>query len=126
MFSRNTLVNIPLEKSDVEIKSLAMAVEPTQNQRDSVPVFLTPQSIVSFPVASSVVYSTWIVLGKIFPSWGMSGLVLLFIAFLAGTLIYLISATEQMTQKEKIIGIIIAIFNSFFLAASALGLNVAL
>jgi len=89
----------------------------------SVSVFLTPQSLVTFPIASMVVSIVWKVLANVFPAWGGSKVTLLVIALVVGTLIYLISSGGKGTVRERAIGIFIAIFNSFFLAATAMGID---
>jgi hypothetical protein len=66
----------------------------------------------------------WKVLGVVFPRWGTTKLLLLGISFVVGVLIYWISQTDHMTAKEKGISAGIAFFNCFFLAASALGIDV--
>jgi len=90
--------------------------------KGSVHVFTTTQSIVTFPIASSAIMVMWKVLGKVFPTWGASHYTLFGIGLLAGFLIYLIGINAQMSRKDKIIAFGIALINSFFLMASALGI----
>jgi hypothetical protein len=88
-------------------------------------VYLTPQSIVAFPVAASVVTVVWKVLAAVFPGWGSSRLTLLLIALLVGALLFVISERKGHTIRERLVAVAIAILNSFFLAASALGIDAA-
>ena len=87
-------------------------------------VFLTPQSLVTFPVASAVVAVVWKVLGSVFPGWGETRITLLVVAALVGALIYMISETTRQTPKDRVVAVAIAVLNTFFLAASALGIDV--
>lgn len=95
----------------------------TSPQPTSQGVFVTRESLLAFPVASGVVIVIWKVLQKVFPAWGASLLIPLAVAFLVGLFVYWISITEQTPPKEKKIALIVAIINSFFLAASALGIQ---
>jgi hypothetical protein len=96
----------------------------TDTPAGSTGIFLTPQSLVAFPVASAVVTVVWKVLSGVFPAWGPSRITLLVVAGLVGALIYTISETARHTPKDRIISVAIAVLNSFFLAASALGIDV--
>jgi hypothetical protein len=89
----------------------------------SIGVFLTPQSFVTFPVASVVVSVAWKVLASIFPAWGTSRITLLVIALIVGALLYALSTSAKTTLRERFIAAGVALFNSFFLAASALGIE---
>lgn len=92
-----------------------------QRNTETVPVFITSQSITSFPVASSVVMIIWQAIGEIFP-WGRSHYVLMVIAFGIGILLYFIGMSEKMSTKQKRISFFISLVNSFFLMASAMGI----
>lgn len=98
---------------------------PTPPAKESIGVFLTPQSLLTFPVASGAVILIWRVLSAVFPSLGPSKLVPLVTAFLVGTFIYYISLPENASTRVRITGAGIGIINSFFLAASALGVDIA-
>jgi hypothetical protein len=86
-------------------------------------VFVTPQSLVTFPVASAAVTIIWKVLGQISTGVGTSALAALVISFVIGLFIYFAGLNQQATSQEKVVQFGIAILNSFWLAASALGLN---
>ena len=63
------------------------------------------------------------VLGIVFPNFVDNEGSLLIISLIIGIIIYYISINETMNIKDKIISFFLAIINSFFLAASALGLQ---
>lgn len=94
-----------------------------QEASSGVGVFITAQSLLTFPVASSAVAVINQVLRSVFSALGNNNLLTLIIAFVIGLIIYLISINNEMNVREKIIGFVLAIINSFFLAASALGLQ---
>jgi hypothetical protein len=89
-------------------------------------VFLTPQSIVTFPVASVVVSVLWKLASAFWPIAGKSPWVPLIIAIVIGTIIFAISlsdnATKPQTGRQWFVAIGLGTVNSLFLAASALGL----
>jgi hypothetical protein len=87
--------------------------------------FITPQTLVTFPGASTVVTVVWKLLGTAIPSWHDVKLVLFVIALIVGMLIYLLSDDKGNDVKSKVSSFIIALLNSFMLAAAALGIDVA-
>jgi hypothetical protein len=97
--------------------------EAGEDASNGVGVFITAQSILTFPVASSVVTVINQVLTTVLPGLTGNNLFTLIIAFIIGIIIYLISIDDKMSLREKTIGFVLAIINSFFLAASALGLQ---
>lgn len=86
-------------------------------------VFVTTQSIMSFPVATAIVTTISKVLGMVFPNYANSEKIVLLISIIIGIIIYCISLNKDMNTKDKIIALSLAIINSFFLAASALGIE---
>lgn len=110
-------VSLPRPAADRAITPAAAAGD------ESIGVFITAQSLVTFPVASTVVTVVSQVLQAVFPAMKGSTLVPLILAFVVGLLVYGISITKQMTTREKLIGLVIAVINSFFLAAGALGIS---
>jgi len=89
-----------------------------------VPVFITPQSLASFPVASAVVTTLWALAAKMFP-WGASTSVLLVLSLVVGGIIFAISVSSPSSQpkdfKAWLVAGAIAVINSLLLAAAALG-----
>lgn len=89
-------------------------------------VFITPQSIVTFPVASSIVSGVHILLGKIFPEHCGTNISLIIIALFVGLFIWSINISDpnaKNTPRDLYISFIIAILNSCFLAMTALGIK---
>ncbi|MEQ1751534.1 MAG: hypothetical protein ABL974_19075, partial [Prosthecobacter sp.] len=72
---------------------------------------------------SALVTVVYKVLGSVFPTWGTEKYVALIIALIVGLLIYLQSAPTGTTLREKIVGFLFAVLNSFTLAAAALGID---
>jgi ABC-type antimicrobial peptide transport system permease subunit len=107
----------------VSLPRAAPGVTPAAAADESVGVFISAQSIVTFPVASTVVTVVSQVLQAVFPALKGSNLVPLVLALVVGLLVYAISITKQMTTREKLIGLAIAVINCFFLAAGALGIS---
>lgn len=103
------------------------AVNVTPGDEGSVGVFTTAQSVVTFPVASSLVILIWKVLASVIDKpWIKNEAIALALALIIGMLIYAMSIVKGESMRDKIIGFVIAIFNSFTLAATALGINTAI
>jgi hypothetical protein len=114
--------------SDARVEVTATPLSPPGGgpaPKDTIGVFLTPQSLVTFPVASATLVGMWKVLIAVFPGWGPSKLVPFVGAFVLGMFIYYISLPENPPGRLKIVGAGVAVLNSFFLAASALGIQTA-
>lgn len=86
-------------------------------------VFITAQSLTTFPVASTLVTIVWKVLGKVNASLSNEALVPLIVALFIGLAIYGLSADKGNTGKERLVSFFIAILNSFMLTAAALGID---
>lgn len=93
------------------------------DEPDRLGVFTSPQSLTTFAGASAVVSVVWGVLGSVFPDWGGSKAALLGVVLLVGALIYLISEPPGGTWRDRLVGLGVAVINSFLLAAAALGLH---
>ncbi len=110
------------------VSSLVNAAAPENRpgaEPNRVGVFIAPQSLTTFAGASAAVNVIWRVLGSTFPAWGGENATLLVIALLVGTLVYLISENPGASGQERLVGIGVAIVNSFLLAAAALGISAA-
>ena len=122
----SSLVNIPIARI-ASVNAAAGPPDPTAPlptpPADSVGVFVTPQSLMTFPVSSTMVTIVWKVLANVFPSWGGSKVVPLVAALAVGLLIYFLSEKPALTRKDQIVGLGIAVLNSFTLAATALGIS---
>jgi hypothetical protein len=87
--------------------------------------FITPQTLVTFPGASTVITVIWNLIGRVNAAWKDDEIVLFIIALIIGMLIYLLSDDKGDDAKSKVSSFIIALLNSFMLAAAALGIDVA-
>ncbi len=88
--------------------------------------FVTTSSIITFPVASTVVSIIWGLAKAVSPTYGASVVIPIIAAFLVGFFIYYIITsqpeTKPKTNIEWNIARGIAIINSLYLAAAALGI----
>jgi len=98
-----------------------LATGPSVSPQGSVGVFITRQSLLTFPVASTAVIVVSKVLHLVFPALGSPGTPF-FVSLIVGLFIYYISLSTSPTRRDKFEGFGIAILNSFWLAASALGI----
>lgn len=125
---RNPLFNALPLKTRKQTKIISYAKKNVDNSDasypDLTPVFLTPQSLASFPGASIAVNIIWIVSAEIYRPLSNSRIVPIVAALLVGLFIYSQSSTEGLTKKEKCRAIFIAFLNSLYIAAVALGLNI--
>ncbi|HEY0079696.1 MAG TPA: hypothetical protein VGB73_13865 [Pyrinomonadaceae bacterium] len=86
-------------------------------------VFITEQSLATFPIASGIVTALWNLAGAVVQGWGRNKTVPIVIALIIGALIYLMSADKGQTASQKIVRFVIALINSLMLAATALGIG---
>jgi len=97
-----------------------------QLAQQAVGAFITPQSLVTFPVASGLVALIWAVFRQLFP-WGASTAVPAVTALLLGVGIFLITVSEPQARPRGVAGWVVAIFiglaNTFVLLAAALGVS---
>lgn len=88
-------------------------------------VFITPQSLVNFPVAAAVVTGLW-TLARVFGPWGRSYWTALALSLLIGTVIFLINVSDPSTKpkngKDWTVAVFVGVINSLFICSSALGL----
>jgi hypothetical protein len=88
------------------------------------PVFLTTQSLVSFPGASLAINILWNAVNVFNSSLAQLTIVPMSLAFIVGIAIYLISVDEKMTRRQKFMGAFIAAINSAWLGLNALGIDI--
>lgn len=86
-------------------------------------VFVSVQSVVTFPVATAAVTTIWGVLGTVQPSWNNNRIVPLIIALVIGLLIYIATVSHGTGIRQKILEAGVAIINTFTIAAAALGVG---
>jgi hypothetical protein len=82
----------------------------------TVPAFITPATLVTFPVATLSIKVVLFVLGV-----SESRFWVIITSFIVGGLIYLIGYQSGLGRREQAIGFGIAVLNCFFIAASVLG-----
>ena len=97
---------------------------PPPPQQPASPVFLTPQSLASFPGAALAINILWNVIAVVDRDFAKLAIVPIVLGFIIGLVIYLISLGAGMSRKEKIIGLVIAVINSAWLGLNALGVDI--
>lgn len=85
-------------------------------------VFISPQSLTTFPVATSVTTMMWKMSAQIYPALGTNKLVPVFIAMLMGLIIYFYSESPSVDLKDKFGEAFIGLLNSMMIASAALGI----
>lgn len=85
-------------------------------------VFLTSQSLLTFPVATSVVTMLWKLCGQIDISLEQHREIPIILALLIGAFIYYMSQSAATDKKGKIMEIVTAFLNSMMIAAASLGI----
>ncbi len=103
------------------VKGIAPAAPPAATET---PVFITPQTLVTFPGASMVVLILWRTLGLAYTPLETMNLVPIIAALIVGALIYLVSLSPDMTPKDKAIGAFLALINAMYIALFVLGVPV--
>ncbi len=88
------------------------------------PVFLTPQSLITFPGAALAINVVWNAVAVVNRNGATAALVPMVVALLIGGLIYWMSLGDKMTQKDRAIGLAIAVVNSLWLGLNALGISI--
>jgi len=110
-----------------ELKSLSKSTLDQNGKNSGISgAFITPQALLSFPVASGLVAGLWELCKKLFPVFGNSIKLLVIISLLIGFLIWYISTSDpesNLSKRDKILSIIIAIINSLCLAMTAMGIS---
>jgi len=92
----------------------------------SVGVFITPQSLSSFPVASFVISMLWLLCQRLWPTHGQGAWVVIVLAFLVGGAIFACSATDGNSRPRDargwLLAVVVGFINCLLLACSALGI----
>jgi hypothetical protein len=86
-------------------------------------VINTPQSALTFAGAPAIVTIVVKVLGEAVPAWSQSKLLLVGLSLGVGLVIYWSTAATGLTIKDKVLGVVLALINSFAIAAAALGIE---
>lgn len=120
----NLVVSRPAAVPEARAELLA-GVTPTAAPQ-ATGAFITPQSFVSFPVASMLVSLAWTLLRQLFP-WGSSTAVPAVAALVIGGIIFLVTVAEgdarPKTLSGWIVAVVVALCNSMVLLAAALGIS---
>jgi len=95
-------------------------------QGEPTAVFITPKSLVTFPVASSAVTVVWLLIQQLFGNWGKSPWVPVGVALVLGFVIFAASVSDANVRPKSGAAWFVSIFvgglNSLYLAASAIGI----
>ncbi len=90
--------------------------------------FLTPQALMSFPVASALATGLWRLAGMLEASWEGSVPVVIVIGLLLGLIVWAITISAEDVELDamgKLSGCLVALLNGLCLAMSALGIDIA-
>lgn len=90
------------------------------------PVFLTPQSFITFPGSSLAVLILTKTFEVVFPSFHNVHAVPVFASLLIGAVIYWASLSPEMTRKDRVIGGCLAFLNSCYVALFVIGIPLTL
>ena len=125
--AKSNLFNIPVPQTGpsqppvaAEVPTAVVAATPS-----AAGVFTAQQSAITFAGAPAAVTVVWKVLAVAVPSLASSKLFPVLLSLVVGVLIYWQSATAGVTRKEKILGFVFALINSFAIAAATLGIDAA-
>lgn len=88
------------------------------------PVFLTPQSLATFPGASLAINIIWNISAAVYQPLGNATWVPLIAACLIGIVIYQQSYTEPMNGKQKFSAILVTTINTLWLLSIALDIDI--
>lgn len=88
--------------------------------------FITPQSFVTFPVASGLVTLAWALMRQLF-TWGSSTMVPAVTALLIGAAIFLVSVSDPDARPKApagwLVAVLVGLANTMMLLAAALGIS---
>ena len=91
---------------------------------DSVPVFLTPQALMSFPVATLAIKLVDIVVDSVFPDIAQSNLVPFLASLLIGGLIIFYTWDNNRPLKDRVLHGVVGVLNILYLYAVSIGLPI--
>ena len=86
-------------------------------------VFITPQSLLTFPVAAGFIRVAWELVSLFNQNFSDNIIVPTIISVFVGLVIYLISIRDDMNLKEHLIAVAITLMNTVLLLASVLGIK---
>src|SRR4051794_28435294 len=85
--------------------------------------FVSPETALSFPVASGAITAAWKISGLLWTPLGASVWVPVIMSAIVGLAFYLVSDVKGRTWRQRIPILVAAVFNTLTLAAAVLGLN---
>ena len=92
-------------------------------------VFVTPQSLVTFPVATTAVGLLWKAIEALVPALKGSLWTPFVLSAVVGIVIFIIAISEPdstQSRRDKLIGGVVAVINIFYIFASVAGISHAL
>src|SRR5262245_52624287 len=95
---------------------------PLQNSANA---FVSPETALTFPVASGGISLTWQLSAKLHPSLGQTAWIPVILALIVGVLLYVASDQRGTTKAAKVSLLLAAFFNTVTLAAAAIGVSAA-
>ena len=120
----NSLITSAAPRRKEVSEGAARREDPSPTPQPASPVFLTPQSLASFPGAALAINILWNVIAVVNKDFTKQAIVPIVLGFIVGLVIYLISLGAGMSRKEKNIGLVIALINSAWLGLNALGVDI--
>jgi hypothetical protein len=103
-----------------------MSNEPPMHQQGAANTFVSPQTALSFPVASGAITATWRIAAQLYSPLGQTAWVPVGMACLVGICFYLVSDKPRGSFRDRLPSILAAFFNTVTLAAAVLGLSQAI
>lgn len=88
-------------------------------------VFITPQSLTTFPVATTAISFIWKGVEVLFPHLKGSLWIPAITSLLLGGFTFYVGVSDpkaNLTKRDVVIGVVVAIVNSFYLFASSVGI----
>lgn len=118
-------IGVPVKSKRLRGETRAIAAEEETGKG----AFITPQSLVTFPVATLAVGVAWKSIEALKPALAGNLWVPFSISCAIGLFMYLVGITEpnaNLTTREKLIGAFVAVVNIFYIFASASGIATAI
>ena len=120
----NPLFNVMTARAPAEPPSEPGApATPPPGAPSPVGVITAQQSAITFAGAPAIATVVWKVSGAAIPSLADQILFPIVLALVIGMLIYWQSATPGTRPKDKVLGFVFALLNSFAIAAATLGID---
>jgi hypothetical protein len=114
----------PVAAEEVAAEEVA-AEEVAAEEVAATGVFITPQSLMTFPVATAAISFIWKGMGALFPHLDGSLWIPAITSLVFGAFTFYVGVSDpktKLTKRDLIIGAFVAIINSFYLFASTVGI----